>query len=31
MTESEVMTSTPTEPTDPGYIGCHADMISDAS
>ena len=29
MTESEVVTSTPIEPTDPGYIGCYADMISD--
>ena len=29
MTESEVVTSTPVEPTDPGYIGCYADMISD--
>ena len=29
MTESEVITSTPIEPSDPEYIGCFADMISD--
>ena len=29
MTESEVITSTPVEPTDPGYIGCYANMTND--
>ena len=29
MTESEVITATPIKPTDPGYIGCYADMTSD--
>ena len=29
MTEFEVITSTPIEPSDPEYIGCFADMISD--
>lgn len=29
MTESEVVTSTFDDPTDPSYIGCYADTISD--
>ena len=29
MTESEVVTSPPVQPTDAEYLGCYADMVSD--